>query len=320
MSETRPLVTLGEVLAVLRAEHPGPLDRGQPMRLSIAGSESNVAIGVQRLGVPVTFFGRTGDDQLGALARTTLRGEGVRARWRVDPARPTGLMLTEQRMGDVRRVRYYRSGSAGGAITPDDLDETVIAGAGLVHVTGITAALSASARDTVHAAVQCARRHSVPVSLDLNYRAGLCPPEQFRSYMEPLLTHVDLVFASLDEARLVLDDADGATPAELAREARRGGPAEVVLTDGRNGAWADDGARGCFQPACPVTAVDPVGAGDAFAAGYLASWLRQAPIEERLSAAARVAAFCVATFGDWEGLPATGELPLLDLGHGSVAR
>lgn len=320
MSETRPLVTLGEVLAVLRAEHPGPLDRGQPMRLSIAGSESNVAIGVQRLGVPVTFFGLTGDDQLGALARTTLRGEGVLARWRVDPARPTGLMLTEQRMGDVRRVRYYRRGSAGSAITPDDLDETVIADAGLVHVTGITAALSASARDTVRAAVRCARRHSVPVSLDLNYRAGLCPPAQFRSCMEPLLTHVDLVLASLDEARLVLDDADKATPAELAREVRCGGPAEVVLTDGRNGAWADDGAGGYFQPACPVTAVDPVGAGDAFAAGYLASWLRQAPIEERLSVAARAAAFCVATLGDWEGLPTTGELPLLDLGHGSVAR
>jgi len=320
MTESPPLVTFGEVLGVLRAQHPGPLDRGQAMRLSIAGSESNVAIGVRRLGVPATFLGRVGDDQLGAIVRATLRGEGVQTRLHLDPSRPTGLMLTEQRVADVRRVRYYRRDSAGSAITPGDLDEPVIAAAGLVHVTGITAALSPSAHDTVVAAVQSARRHNVPVSLDLNFRAALCTPAQFRSYLMPLLDSADILFASLDEAPHVLPGTDTATPEQLAHALRGYGIAEVVLTDGRNGAWAESESGSYRQPAHPVTAVDPIGAGDAFVAGYLASWLSRAPIQDRLRTAARVAAFCVATLGDWEGLPSHQELALLDLGDGSVTR
>jgi 2-dehydro-3-deoxygluconokinase len=320
MTESPPLVTFGEVLGVLRAQHPGPLDRGQAMRLSIAGSESNVAIGVRRLGVPATFLGRVGDDQLGAIVRTTLRGEGVQARLHTDPSRPTGLMLTEQRTADVRRVRYYRRDSAGSAITPGDLDEPVIAAAGFVHVTGITAALSPSARDTVVAGVQFARRHNVPVSLDLNFRAALCTPTQFRSYLVPLFEGADLVFASLDEASLVLPDTDTASPEQLAHALRDKGVAEVVLTDGRNGAWAENESGSYRQLAQSVTAVDPIGAGDAFVAGYLASRLSHEPIQDRLRTAARVAAFCVTTLGDWEGLPSRQELALLNLGDGSVTR
>jgi 2-dehydro-3-deoxygluconokinase len=307
-----PLVTFGEVLAVLRTDQPGPLEHGASMRLSIAGSESNVAIGVRRLGRPAVFIGRVGDDPLGALARTTLQREQVDTRWHIDPTRPTGLMLAEQCVDDVRRVVYYRRGSAASAITPDDLDETVLAAAGLVHITGITPALGASARETVAAAMQSARRANVPISLDLNFRAALCTPAQFRKYVEPLLATADLVFASLDEARLVVDDADSAAPAELATSLRRVGPAEVVLTDGHNGAWADDGTGRYRQPAHPVTVVDTIGAGDAFVAGYLASRLQGAAIEERLRVAARVAACCVATAGDWEGLPSVVELQLLD--------
>lgn len=316
-----PLVTFGEVLAVLRGEQPGRLDRGQAMRLSIAGSESNVAIGVRRLGIPAVFFGRTGSDQLGAMIRSTLRGAGVQERLRSDSEQPTALMLTEQRVRDLRRVRYYRRDSAGSRLTPADLDEEVFAGAGHVHVTGITAALSENARDTVNTAIRWAGRHGVPVSLDLNYRTALSTPAEFRALIQPMLAGVDLVFASLDEARHVLDDADDdATPESLAQGLRRHGVAEVVLTDGRNGAWAQNDTEWHFQPAHPVTAVDPVGAGDAFVAGYLAGSLRGSPMPDRLALAARVAAFCVATVGDWEGLPSMDELPLLDLGDGSVRR
>ena len=314
------LVTLGEVLAVLRSEHAGPLRRGQSMRLSIAGSESNVAIGVSRLGHSAVFVGRTGADALGSVVRSALLGAGVAAELSVDPERPTGLMLVERRMHDVRRVQYYRRASAGSALTPDDVEAATFAGARLLHVTGITPLLSDSAAAAVAAAVAQACSHGIPVSLDLNYRSALAAPEQFRSTLGPLVASADIVFASVDEARLFLGGPAQLEPEELAVAMMGWGAAEVVLTDGRRGAWGLAGGR-CFrQPAAPVSAADPIGAGDAFVAGYLAARLDGQPFQERLALASRVAAVCVGTDGDWEGLPAADELVLLELDHGTVRR
>jgi 2-dehydro-3-deoxygluconokinase len=319
-STSAPLVTLGEVLAVLRADAAGPLDRGQTMRLSIAGSESNVAIGVSRLGGRATFIGRTGADSLGAMVHASLRGAGVRARLVKDADRSTGLMLVERRLHDVRRVQYYRLGSAGGALRPDDLGPNAVRGAGLLHVTGITPVLSETAAATVTAAIAEASAYDVPVSVDLNYRAALASPERYRSAIGPVLEKAQLAFASLDEVRLVLEAPDGDGPEELVAALARRGPAEVVLTDGRRGAWASVDGREYRQDAVPVTATDPVGAGDAFVAGYLAARLAGRPVAHRLTQAAAVAAVCVASEGDWEGLPYADEFSLLGLDDGAVHR
>ena len=315
-----PLVTIGEVLAVLRADNPGPLCRGQALRLSVAGAESNVAIGVRRLGHPATFIGRIGADSLGSVARTALLGSGVTARLPVDPTRRTGLMIVEQRMRDVRRVHYYRHDSAGSAIAPQDIDLSLIDQAGLLHITGITPALSVTAREAVETALARARAQGVPVSFDLNYRAALISVAQYRQLAAALMRQADIVFASLDEARLVLPEGDALSPDGLATALQQCGAGEIVLTDGRNGAWARLGQHSYRQPALSVTAVDPIGAGDAFVAGYLASRFNAGRVEERLSNAAKVAAVCVATEGDWEGLPDANELDLLDLDDGVVAR
>lgn len=319
-AEPGPLLTFGETLAVLRADRPGPLERGHPMRLSVAGSESNVAIGVSRLGHPAAFVGRVGADSLGEMVRSALLGAGVTAHLFADRTRRTGLMLVEQRMHDVRRVDYYRRDSAGSALTPDDVDPRSVAAAGLVHVTGITAVLSESTAATVSTSVALARTHGVPVSLDLNYRSALMSPPRFRSAVEPLLAESDIVFASLDEARLILGANDTGDAETLLSRLPAATPAEIVLTDGRNGAWAATATEARRQLALPVDAIDPIGAGDAFVAGYLAARLQGKPMAERLSWAVRVAAVCVATVGDWEGLPRADELPLLDLGHGAVSR
>lgn len=323
MSTTREttLVTLGEVLAVLRSEHTGPLACGQSMRLSIAGSEANVAIGVSRLGHSAVFIGRTGSDPPGSMVRSVLLGAGVAARLAVDPERPTGLMLVERRMHDVRRVQYYRRASAGSALTPDDIEPATFADARILHVTGITPLLSDSAAAAVAAAVAQARIHGIPVSLDLNYRSALATPEQFRTALEPLVATADIVFASVDEARMLTGGPTQLEPKELAAAmTRSGSAAEIVLTDGRHGAWGFAEGWCIQQQAAPVTAADPIGAGDAFVAGYLAARLDGRPFQQRLALASRVAAICVATDGDWEGLPTSGELDLLELDHGAVRR
>ena len=314
------LVTLGESMACLRAGRVGPLRHAGLMGLSVAGAESNVAIGARRLGIPVTYVGCVGADQFGDLVRSCLSAEAVEAQLRTDPRRPTGLMVTEHRMSDLRRVRYYRSGSAGSGLQPDDISSAQLDQAGLVHLTGITVMLSDSAYEAVLWAAELARQRQVPVSVDLNYRAALGSPAAWRARMLPLLAATRLLFASLEEARLLLGRAGLSTPEDLIAALRDTGPAEVVLTDGSRGAWAGAADSTVRQPSCRVAAIDAIGAGDAFVAGYVAERIHGADLAARLDTAARVAAICVATEGDWEGLPTRPELSLLGQGSGAVHR
>ena len=108
------LVTTGEVLALMNPASPGPMRHTRDFRLTIAGAEANVAIGAARLGGPVAYAGRVGDDEFGRLARSTLRGEGVDVSHLVtDPTAPTALMIKEYRLPGVVGVNYYRAGAAG---------------------------------------------------------------------------------------------------------------------------------------------------------------------------------------------------------------
>src|SRR4051794_23708787 len=133
------VVTFGEVLAALHGS--GPLRLGGTMQLTVAGSESNVAIGLARLGHQVTWIGRVGDDELGRLALRTLRAESVDVSPAiVDDSAPTGLLLFEPRIADITRVTYYRTGSAGSRVTADDVLPHLTDAVEIVHATGVTAA------------------------------------------------------------------------------------------------------------------------------------------------------------------------------------
>ncbi|WP_395365850.1 sugar kinase [Streptomyces sp. YH02] len=303
------LVTLGEAMAVVAATRPGPLATGAPLRLGWAGAEATVAIGVSRLGHPAAWTGRVGEDAAGAMVLAGLRAEGVDvAAARTDPAAPTGLMLRERRTADRLRVSYYRAGLAGSRLAPEDLDEAQLTGARVLHVTGITPALSESARAAVEHAVALARAAGVTVSFDVNHRERLWSRAEASDVLARLLPYADIVFAGPEEAALFVDED---TPERMARALTRRGPAQAVLKLGADGALAvADGALH-VQPAVPVTAVDPVGAGDAFVSGYLAAVLDGSPVPERLRLAALCGAFAVSVPGDWEGLPRRAELGLL---------
>ncbi|MEV0094683.1 sugar kinase [Streptomyces sp. NPDC050738] len=316
------LVTLGETMAALAPHRIGPLRHATTMGLAVAGSESTVAIGVRRLGHRAAWIGRVGDDELGALVTSTLRGESVDVHATVDAQAPTGLLLKERRTASLRRVHYYRSGSAGSRLAPADLPSGTIESADLLHVTGITPALSATAADTVRAAVARARTAGTAVSYDLNHRARLWTSAEARAFAYPLLPAMSVLFASADEAELLLEVAPGSlTPAELALAIRKLGPQTAVVTLGAEGA-VSVGLSGTVHtvPAVPVPEIDPVGAGDSFVAGYLAALLDKAQSYDRLVQAARVAAWSVAAEGDWEGLPSAAELPLTAAPPGTVAR
>jgi 2-dehydro-3-deoxygluconokinase len=311
------LVTLGETMALLWPSDVGPLRHAPGLRLGVAGAESNVAIGAVRLGVPATWLGRVGDDEFGRLVTMTLRGQGVRTTAVVDPDARTGLMVKERRTARATRVLYYRSGSAGSRLRPDDLDASAIEEAGVLHVTGITTALSDSARQAVLAAVEVARAAGVRVSVDLNYRSALWSAGEAGPVLRDLVRRADVVLATEDEARLVVEGADaGALVTALVAL----GPDQVLLKQGSQGSLsAVDGAMHRLA-ARAVDVVDPVGAGDAFAAGYLSGLCQGLPAEERLALATKAGAFAVTVPGDWEGLPSLADLALLDVHEDVVVR
>lgn len=304
------LVTLGEALGVVAATDPGPLAPGAALRMDFAGAEATVAIGVRRLGHDSAWVGCLGDDAVGVMIRDRLRAERVDlSRSRIDPERPTGLMLRERRTADRIRVTYYRRDLAGSRLSATEVDAGQIAAAGVLHITGITPALSVSARAAVHEAVGLAVEAGVPISLDINYRRALWTAQEAAAELSKLVTRADIVFAGAEEAALLVPPD---TPAAMAESLAALGPSQVVLKLGAEGALAYADGTVITQPPVTVTAVDPVGAGDAFVAGYLAGVLDGGSIRARLHLAALCGAFAVSVPGDWTGLPFRHELGLLD--------
>jgi len=304
---TSSFVTIGESMALLSSSGTGPLRHGGQLNVTMAGSESNVAIGLSRLGVSTAWIGRVGRDEFGELIARELRAENIDARVTIDEA-PTGLMFKERRTANVTRVIYYRSGSAGGNLSPDDVDEGLVRGARVLHVTGITLALGEAPAAALRAAVEIARENGVLVSFDINYRAALWSASAARASMLDLLPLVDIVFAGTEEVRLLLDVGQ---VHEALHGLERLGPRQVLLKHGAAGASAlVDGVERTIQPKVVAT-IDPVGAGDAFAAGYLYGLLGNLPLAERLETAATMGAFAVGVRGDWQGLPLLRELELL---------
>jgi 2-dehydro-3-deoxygluconokinase len=301
------VVTIGQTMGVLTSLAVRPLEHGSHLRLGIAGAESNVAIGLSRLGIPTTWVGHLGADALAHVVRRALRAEGVRVRAAVDPARPTGLMLSERRTADVTRIWYYRKDAAGAGLSVDDIDEELIAGASLLHLTGITACLGTGPAAALDRAVKVAQAAAVPVSFDLNHRTALADPARFAAVVRPLVAAADIVFATAEEAALLGEVNESRTPADVLHAL---GPSQVVVKYGAAGSLLSSPEGVLRQDAIPTRPRDTVGAGDAFAAGFLAARLTGQDPAGRLRQAAEVAAFAVGTDGDWEGLPAPHELSL----------
>ncbi|TCC00693.1 sugar kinase [Micromonospora zingiberis] len=288
----------------------GPLAVGGPLSMHLAGAETNVAIGLARLGHRTAWVGRVSDDELGEFVLRQLRAEGVGTDGvRRDAERPAGLMFLERRTADVTRVRYHRAGSAGSALHTDDVAAPLAAGARVLHLTGITPALSDSARAATTFAARQAAASGATVSLDVNYRAGLWSRAAARAALTPLAGYASIVIASADELDL-LAEPGADEPTAVAGLLRRG-VRTVLVKLGADGAraYTHDGVQ--QLAAVPVTAVDTVGAGDAFTAGYLSGHLDGLDLIDRLRRAVALGAFAVTAHGDWEGLPRRDELSLL---------
>jgi 2-dehydro-3-deoxygluconokinase len=303
------LITFGETMGLLTATDIGPLEMSRQFRYGIGGAESNVAIGVARLGQPATWFGRVGSDATGDMIERRLTAEQITTMAIRDP-HPTGLMIKHHRFAHAGHLDYHRHQSAGAHLQPDDIPRGALRSARVLHVTGITPALSPSAANTVFDAVAVARAAGAKVSVDINYRSKLWNPATAAPVLRRLVAQSDIVFAGPDEARLVIGPKSPATESGLAVALAELGPPDAIIKAGVRGCTAMLAGQPYTRAAIPVHALDTVGAGDAFVAGYLAEELRNAGPDRRLDTAIRVGALAVTVPGDCEGLPRTADLQM----------
>lgn len=309
------VLTFGETMGAIRSQ--GQLGIGPAPALSIAGAESNVAIGLARLGHRSTWVSALGADAMGDLVVRTLAGERVDvSQVRRVSGRPTGLLVSGQRPMGRARVDYHRAGSAFTSVTADDITTALATEPAIVHLTGITPALGPGPAAAVTAAIAQARDHGVLVSFDVNFRSRLWGDvDAARRTLTELAHAADVVFGGLEELALVASPGSAGPVAELA-----GQISQLVVKLGENGARGLTHDEDVTEPAIEVQVTDPIGAGDAFVAGYLSALLDEAPLRERLSRANLCGGLAVATSGDWEGLPTREDLTLFDSEPGHVQR
>ncbi|MGX9347273.1 sugar kinase [Microbacterium sp. KNMS] len=306
MTERTPrVVTLGETMALLRTRELGSLRHLSDLSCGIGGAESNVAIGLRRLGVDASWLGRVGDDAFGERVVREIRAEGVDVRAVVDGGAPTGLMVKERPSSTSTVVRYYRAGSAGSRLEPADLPAGWIEDAALLHVSGITALISDTARAALLSAIDRARDAGATVSFDVNYRSALAPAEAAGPILRSVAERADLVFGGEDELVLLAPEGDAENAATRLLSS---GVGEVVVKRGADGATLLSPAGRVEAPGHAVDVVDTVGAGDAFVAGYLSALLAGMDAAARLARANVCGGLACTTPGDWEAGPTLREI------------
>ena len=299
------LIAIGETMALIAPARPEPLATTQEVRLLIGGAESNVAIHAAQLGIPTAWVSAVGDDALGVRVRDEVASHGVDVGWvTTDAQAPTGVYFKDPGKG----VLYYRRGSAASAMTPESIADVPLERAGLVHISGITPALSRSCAALIDSVIDRVAAGDGILSFDVNHRAALWQPGAAAPALLDLARRADLVFVGLDEA-----DGLWGTPDADAVRALLPEPALLIVKDGDVGATeyerrGDTDVR-TFAAAIKTEVVEAVGAGDAFAAGYLAAHLNGAEADDRLQAGHRRAHLVLQTTGDLLPAPPRDDTP-----------
>lgn len=271
------LVTFGETMAQL-VPRSGNATTATDFAVHVAGAESNVAIGFARLHGHAEWVSRVGDDPFGRRVLAHISQEGVgTTSVEVDADHPTGCFLKDV-TGEARPVTYFRRGSAASAMTIADADRALRLAPATVHTSGVTAALSASCAEAVRHLAARATASGVEFSFDVNYRSQLWSDHKAAaSLLRDLALAADVLFVGRDEA----DELWGLSTAEQIREAFPK-VRTVVVKDGAVAATAFHADSTFVVPAPPINVMEPVGAGDAFAAGFLRAHLEQWSLESAL--------------------------------------
>jgi 2-dehydro-3-deoxygluconokinase len=289
------VITMGECMALLVPTRGESLETAGSLTVHVAGAESTVARYLSDLGHTAAWVSRLGCDPFGdrILGALTLSGVDVQHVVR-DSAAPTGVFFKNPD-SHASSVHYYRRGSAASKLSPSDLATVPLDAARLVHVSGITLALSTSAAHATELFLERAGAAGVRRSFDVNYRPGLWSVTHAAPVLHGMTQRADIVFVGRDEAQELWGTTDASSVRALLGDGH-----ELVVKDADVGATVfPSGQRnGIFVPSPRVEVLEPVGAGDAFAAGYLSGLLNGECPEARMVLAHRVAALALGSMGD----------------------
>lgn len=301
------IITIGETMAAFTPGSTGYLRYVKNFEMRIAGAESNLAIGALKLGHSAGWVSCLGKDEFGAFVCNSIRAEGVdTSRVVLDPDHRTGIMFKQIRNASETSVFYYRENSAASHLRPDMLDEAYLASCQIVHLTGITPALSQTCRETVEAAMDIARTRRIPMSFDPNIRRRLWKGRDFVPMLKEMMMKAQIVLLGADEAKTLLGTDDARKVMDLLFD--KGEARFVAVKDGAKGAAV--GSRDGFAniPAFPCACIDPVGAGDAFNSAFLCGILEGKAVEECGRMGAVAGALATETYGDTEGYPSREQM------------
>jgi 2-dehydro-3-deoxygluconokinase len=300
----------GEAMLLLVADRPGPLENAEAFYKRTAGAETNVAIGLSRLGLKVGWASRLGTDSMGRYLIATMKGEGIDCSHVIcDPAQRTGFQFKGRVTdGSDPPVEYHRKGSAASHMGPADVDEAWLRSARHLHATGVFPAISDTSLQAALKTMDVMRAAGRTISFDTNLRPTLWPStDAMRHWINELASRADWVLPGIEEGLLLTGHTQ---PEDVARFYRERGAKLVVVKLGSEGAYYDSDVAGTGRiDGFPVKEViDTVGAGDGFAAGVVSALLEGKSVPDAVRRGAWIGARAVQVLGDTEGLPTRAEL------------
>jgi dehydrogluconokinase len=300
----------GEAMLLLVADRPGPLENAEAFHKRTAGAETNVAIGLSRLGLKVGWASRLGTDSMGRYLIATMKAEGIDCSHVIcDPTQRTGFQFKGRVTdGSDPPVEYHRKGSAASQMGPADVDEAWLRSARHLHATGVFPAISDTSLQAAIKTMDVMRAAGRTISFDTNLRPTLwSSTETMRHWINELASRADWVLPGIEEGLLLTGHTQ---PEDVARFYRERGAKLVVVKLGAEGAYYDSDVAGTGRiDGFPVQeVVDTVGAGDGFAAGVVSALLEGKSVPEAVRRGAWIGARAVQVLGDTEGLPTRTEL------------
>jgi 2-dehydro-3-deoxygluconokinase len=304
------VITYGEAMAMFVADEAGDLSTVRHFTRRLAGAETNVAIGLARLGLRVGWVSRTGTDAFGRYVRAQVASERIDCcHVHTDARFPTGFQLkSKAENGQDPLIEYFRKGSAASHLSLDDFDGEYFLAARHLHATGVAAALSATTNVFAHHAIDFMRANGRTVSFDPNLRPTLWPSQQVMvEQINRLAVKANWVLPGLNEGKILTGYS---RPEDIAAFYLDQGVDKVIVKLGPDGAYFRTGAgeTGLVAAVRVDTVVDTVGAGDGFAAGVISALLEGLPLKQAVARGNQIGAFAIQVVGDMEGLPTRAQL------------
>ncbi len=299
---------IGEPMGLFIAKSKGKLEEIDEFSLTTCGAEFNVAVGMKRLGHDVSYMTKLGDDPFGRKIVNMMNKTGISTDMIIySTTNPTGFMFKSMVSEGDPSIFYFRKGSAASTLCGKDVEYLDYSNYDIIHMTGITPALSDSTKEATDTLLRMARENGITFSFDPNLRPQLWPSkEAMANYMNEMACKADIFLPGINEAKIILGED---SPEKIAEYYLERGTKTVIVKLGAEGAYfATAHENGYVQGYDVETIVDTVGAGDGFAAGVLTGLRENLPLREAVRRGCAIGAIQIMSKGDNDGLPTTKEL------------